>query len=92
MPRHGFRGQCDVCAEPDVLMQQRSKVHPVELVAAQDQVIIVWVLKEVAHVLPYRVGGSLVPLRAFGRLLRGENIHKAARKIIELVARLNVPM
>jgi hypothetical protein len=34
MARHGFRGQCDVRAKPDVLMEQRSKVHPVELVAA----------------------------------------------------------
>src|SRR5262249_20786466 len=38
------------------------------------------------------VSGSLIPLRAGGRLLGSENIHKAARKIIELVTVLDVPM
>ena len=92
MARHRFRGQRDVGAEPDVLMQQRAKIHPVKLVAAQDQVVIVRPLEEVAHVLPHRVGRSLIPLRALRRLLRGENVDEAARKIVELVARLNVAM
>src|SRR6266487_1202648 len=34
MQRYGFSGQSDVCAKPDVLMQQRTKIHPVKLVAA----------------------------------------------------------
>src|SRR5256885_9179319 len=92
MLRYRFGGQCDVCAPLDVLMQNFSKIHPVKLVAAQDEVIIVWPLEEEAHVLPYRVGRSLIPLRAGVRLLRSENVHKAARKIIELVTGLDVPM
>src|SRR5215475_9112626 len=49
-------------------------------------------LKEVAHVLSDSVRSSLVPLRTGGRLLRGENIYKAAREIIELVASLDMPV
>src|SRR4029453_8128163 len=40
MQRYGFGGQGDVCAKPDVLMQQRTKIHPVKLVAAWDREII----------------------------------------------------
>src|SRR5438874_9895755 len=32
------------------------------------------------------------PLRARRRLLRGENVDEAARKIVELITRLNMPM
>src|ERR1700746_2410468 len=87
-----FCGQSDVCAPLDVLMQNLPKIHSVKLVATQDEVVIVRPLEEVAHVLPHGVGSSLIPLRAGGRLLRGENVYKAARKIIELVAGLDVPM
>src|ERR1700751_5157691 len=87
-----FGGQRDVRASLNVLMQNFPKIHSVKLVATQDEVVIVRPLEEVAHVLPHRVGCSLIPLRAGGRLLRGKNVHKAARKIIELVAGLDVPM
>ena len=89
---HRFGRQRDLRARANVLMQQRAKIHPVKLIAAQDEVVIVGLLQEIAHVLPHGVGCSLIPLRAFGRLLRGEDIDKAAREIVELVARLDVAM
>src|SRR5262249_50720449 len=55
-------------------------------------VIIKRTLKEIAHVLPHGVSGSLVPLRTGGRLLSSENVDKATREIIELVTVLNMPM
>src|SRR5437762_10207564 len=73
-------------------MQERAKIHPVKLVAAENQIKLEWSLEEVTHVLPHGVGGSLVPLRPFGRLLRRQNIDKAPGEIVELVARLNVAM
>ena len=73
-------------------MQQGAKIHPVKLIAAQDEVIIERPLEEVAHVLPDGVGRALIPLRAFRRLLRREDIDEAAREIVELVARLDMAM
>src|SRR5204862_8086170 len=73
-------------------MQERAKIHPVKLVAAQNQIKLERSLKEVTHVLPHGIGGALVPLRTFGRLLGRQNIDEAAGKIVELVARLNVAM
>ena len=87
-----FGGQRDVSAGTNMLMQQSAKIHPVKLIAAQDEIIIERALEEVAHVLPHSVGCSLIPLRAGRRLLSGKNIHEAAREIVELIARLNMSM
>src|SRR5664279_863635 len=73
-------------------MEERPKIHPGKLIAAQDDVIIVRLLQEVAHVLAHRVRGPLIPLRSFRRLLGSEDVYETARKIIELVARLDVAM
>jgi hypothetical protein len=78
-----FRRKCDVGAPLDVLMQNFSEIHPIKLVATKNEKIIERALEEVAHVLADRVGGSLIPLRAFGSLLRCENVDEAARKIVD---------
>ena len=87
-----FGRKRDFRAGTDVLMQQRAEIHPVKLVAAEDDIIIKWPLQEIAHVLPDCVGRALIPLRVFRRLLRGQDIDKAAREIVELVTRLDVAM
>jgi len=89
---HRSGGERDLGARANVLMEERPKIHPVELVAAQDEEIIVRLLEKVAQVLANRVGRALIPLCAFGSLLSGENIDEAARKIVEFVARLDVAM
>ena len=89
---HRFGGKGDVCTGTNVLMQQLAEIHTIKLVAAQDQIKIVRPLEKITHILPHRVRCPLIPLRAGGRLLSGENIHKAARKIVELVAGLDVPV
>src|SRR5437764_439627 len=73
-------------------MQERAKIHPIKLVAAQNQIKLERSLEEVTHVLPHGVGSALVPLRTFGRLLGRQNIDEAAGKIVELVTRLNMPV
>ena len=75
-----------------MLVQQSAEIHPIELIAAQDQVIIIRTLEEVAHVLADGVSRALIPLRACRCLLRSENVDKTAREIVELIARLNVAM
>src|SRR5205823_5050490 len=89
---HRFGCECDLCAGTNVLMQERAKIHPVKLVAAENQIKLERSLEEVTHVLPHGVGGSLVPLRPFGRLLGRQDIDETPGKIVELVARLNVAM
>ncbi len=92
MSMYGVGRQCDIDARLNVLVQQRAKIHPVQLIAAQNQIIIERALEEVAHVLPDRVGRALIPLRARRRLLRRKNIDETAREIVELVARLDMSM
>src|SRR4030095_3890158 len=91
-PWNRLCGQRNVRAKPNVLQQQRAKIHSVQLVAAEDQVVVVWSLEEVPHVLSNRVGGSLVPLRAGECLLRSENVDKTAREVVEFIAGLYVPV
>ena len=88
----GHRNCCDreVRTGLDVLAEHLAVVHPVELVAAQDDIIIIRVLQEVSHVLPHGIGGSLVPHRPLRRLLRGENFDKARSEVVELIAGINV--
>ena len=69
----------------DVLLEHLAEVHAVELIAAEDDVVLVRVLEEIAEVLPHGVGGALVPARVRGRLLRGEDLDEAAGEIVELV-------
>src|SRR5437588_9851 len=73
-------------------MQKRTKIHPVELIAAQNEIELKRALEEVAHVLPNGVGCALIPLRTLRCLLGGQNIDEAAGKIIEFIAGLDVAM
>src|SRR5207253_9655987 len=67
----------DFCTRANVLMQERSKIHPVELVAAENQIKLKRMLAEAAHTLPHTIGGSLLPLRPLSRLWSGRNIYTA---------------
>src|SRR5256885_2685872 len=87
-----FSRERDVGSALNMLMQQRAKIHPVKLIAAENEVVIERALQEVAHVLAHRIRGSLIPLRTLRCLLRRQDVDKTARKIVELVARLNMSM
>ena len=68
--------QGDVGASSDMLMQQVSVIHAVEMIAAQDEVIFVRALQKVAEVLAHRVRRALVPAGALSAQLlipRAEN-------------------
>jgi hypothetical protein len=62
----------------------------VELIARENDVVLVRILEEVAEVLPHRVGRALIPARVRGCLLRGHDLDEAAREIVELVGRVDV--
>merc|ERR1719247_4114841 len=71
----------DVRPAPDVRLHKVAVVHPVEVVPAQNQVVLDPVplrgLEE-PQVLPHGVGRALEPLGVRGALLGGEDLHKAA--------------
>ena len=73
-------------------MQKGAKIHPVKLVATENQIKFDRLLQEIAQVLAHRVRRPLIPLRPFRSLLGRQNVHKTARKMVEFVARLNMAM
>ena len=78
-------GQGHVCALVDVVLHQLLKIHLVELIAAQDEHVVVIVGIDVVHGLAHGVGGALVPLAAGGGLLGGQHVDEARAEAIELV-------
>src|SRR5260370_36765628 len=76
----------------DVSAQQIDEVHPIKLGAAQNQEVLKFAFQEITQVLPDRVRCSLIPTRAFRRLLGRKNLNEVIREIIELVAGVDVPV
>ena len=57
------------------------EIHAIELIARENQHVIDVGLFQVAKVLPDGVGGSLVPVGVFHRLLGGQNLDETLRRI-----------
>ena len=75
-----MRGDGDVGVAIDVRVDHLAVVHPVQVIAGQDQVVVRLVVLEVAPRLAHRVGGALEPVGALGRLLGGENFDEPREK------------
>jgi hypothetical protein len=90
LPIHRNGAHCQVRICFNVLAQNLAVVHSVELIAAQNDIVIEWTFEEVAEVLPNGVRGSLVPMRSRGRLLRGQNLHETWREIVEFEGGANM--
>src|SRR6516225_5430067 len=82
--------QGDVGPGPHVFPQQVQVVHPVKLVAAQDEKIFVGTIQEVAQILAYSVGCALVPAGVLRGLLGGEYLNEAPAEMVELVTGVDV--
>ena len=91
-PAHRDGGDGEVGLRLDVLLQNSPEIHPVELVAAQDQGVIEVRAAEVDQVLPHRVRGSLVPRGVGMALLRRQDLHKAWGEVVELERSVDVPV
>lgn len=87
---HGLGGDSDGGARAAVLLDELLEVHPIELVAREDEVEVVFLGVEVLEVLADGVGSALIPLLAHFRLLGGEDIHAATAKGVEFVTVLDV--
>jgi len=62
------------------------KIHPVELVAGEDQHVLDARLLQVAEILPHGVGGALIPVGVGDGLLGGQDLDEAAGEAVEVVA------
>jgi hypothetical protein len=63
-------------------IEQPAVVHPVQVIAREDQIVIGFVPHEMAGRAADRVGRALEPARALRRLLGGDDVHESARKRI----------
>ena len=84
------RGDGDVCARFAVLFHDLLEIHPVQLVAAQNQEIIEIVVEEVDQVFADGIGRAFIPGRGGGGLLRRHDFHEAGGKLVEFVRPRNV--
>ena len=69
-----------------------AEIHPVELVAAQNEHVIERMIQKMNHVLAHGVGGALIPRGVRRRLFGGEDFHEAAAEVVELVGLRDVPV
>ena len=76
----------------DVRLVQVAEVHPVELVAGQDEDVLGVLALDVGNVLADRVGRALVPVGGLVRLLGGEHLDEPAVEHVELVRVADVPV
>ena len=67
-----------------------AEVHPIELIAGENQHDFNARLLDVAEVLPHGVGGALVPIGVVERLLGGQNFDEAAVEGVEIVRAADV--
>ena len=87
---HRLRGNGDVGLCVLVRLDQLLVVHPVEVIAGEDEVVVGLVLRVMPDGLAYRVGGALIPVRVVGRLLGGEDLDEPAGEPVELIGVRNV--
>lgn len=66
-------------------VEQLVEIHPVEMIAGEDQVIACLVAHEVAHRLAHGVRRALKPVGPVGRLLGREDLDEPVGEVIEPV-------
>ena len=84
------RGDGDVRAGFAVLLDHLLKIHPIQLVAAQDEQVVEIVVHKVDEIFPHRVRRAFIPRCVVERLLRREDFHEAGGELVELVGARNV--
>ena len=77
----GQRRDGDVGLAVDVILDELRVVHPVEVIADEDQVVVRIVALEVAHGLSHGVRRALVPVRVVRRLLGRQDLDEPAAEV-----------
>ena len=91
-PRDRNGGDGDVRAGLGVLADDVAEIHPVQLIAAQDEQVIEIVREKVNEIFADGIRRALVPGRVGKRLLCREQFHEATGEMIELVGLRNMPV
>ena len=82
----------DVGARGDVRLHHLVEVHPIQMVAGEDQVVVGVQVDEVRHGAPHRIGRALEPVGGLGRLLGGDDVDERLREVVEAVGLADVPI
>jgi hypothetical protein len=75
-----------------VVLDDLPEIHPVKLIARENQHELMGKIPEMLKVAPHRVRRALIPVRALLGLLGGEDVHEAAAEGIEVESVLDVPV
>ena len=89
---HGLRRDRDVGVALDVRVDELGEVHPVDVVAGEDEVVLGVHVAEVARGLPHRIGRALEPVLALGRLLGRQHLDESAGEHVHAVGLRDVPV
>jgi len=88
----GYRGYGYIGTGGDVLLDDFLEIHPVELVAGEDEDVVVGEGPEMLEITADGIGGALIPVGVFLGLLGRKDVHKTATKGVEMEGVLNVPV
>ena len=90
--RHRLCRDRDVRLAIDMRVDQLVVIHPVEMIAGEDQVVVGIVACEMAHGLPHGVGRALEPVRVVGRLFGREDFDESLAEMIHPIGLRDVPV
>ena len=90
--RHRLRRDRDVRVALDVRVDQLGEVHPVDVIAGEDQEVLRVGVAEMPRGLPHGVGRALKPLLALGRLLGGQHLDEPVGEHVQVIGLGDVPV
>ena len=90
--RHRLRRDRDVGVAFDVRVDQLAVVHPIEMIAGEDEVIVGVVADEMARRLADRISRPLIPVRIVRRLLGRQNFDRSLAERVHPVGLRDVPV
>ena len=76
----------DVCVLIDVRLEEAAVVHPIQMIAGENQVVIGLVPGKVPLRLAHCVGGALKPVRVVRCLFCRDDVDEAARERVHVIA------
>ena len=65
-------------------------IYLIQLIAAEDDVVFVRILEEIAEVLPHGIGRALIPVDTLLGLLGRHDVDKSATKRVKVIGALHV--
>ena len=75
-----------------VCLNNITEVHPIQLIARENQHIVVVFVVEMLQIPTHCIRRALIPIIGLVRLLSGKDIHEAAAKLIQVVGVLDMPV